>query len=71
MTMTLEDAKILQLIDMSGQRAANGPHERPTYYRLLDGGYIRRVPFERERGDVNDPLVCELTQLGKEYLASN
>jgi hypothetical protein len=65
----MSDEAILQSIEMSGRRAPNSPDERPGYYRLLDEGYIRRVPLRPTPGDTNDPLVCVLTEQGRKRLA--
>ena len=61
----MNDDVILQSIAISGRRAPNGDDERRQNLRLIDEGYLRRIPVKPRDGDTNDALVCELTMLGR------
>ena len=61
----MNDDRVLQEIAVSGgRRAPNGEDERRQYLRLIDEGYLRRIPVKPMPGDTNDPLLCELTVQG-------
>ena len=64
----MDDEFILRDIDISGGRAPSGPEEQQQYSRLIAEGYLRRVPVKRLPGDTGDPLLCELTERGKQRL---
>jgi len=52
-----------------GPRSPNSPAEREQYLRLIAQGYLRRIPVPPISGDMGDPLLCEITPLGRERLA--
>jgi hypothetical protein len=64
----MNDDFVLQAIAFSGRRAPNGEDERRQYLRLIDEGYLRRIPVKPLPGDTNDPLICELTVQGRQKI---
>ena len=66
---TVNDEFVLQDVSISGTRAPSSPTERDQYYRLMNEGYLRRVPVPPTPGDTNDPLVCELTERGRRRIS--
>ena len=68
MNAIMDDETILREIDISGRRAPSGLDEQQQYYRLIQEGYLRRLPVQRMPGDTGDPLLCELTERGKQRL---
>ncbi|MBZ5726087.1 MAG: hypothetical protein LAP87_13940 [Acidobacteriia bacterium] len=45
---------------------ASSPSERDQYYRLISEGYLRRVPVTPMPDDTGGPLLCELTERGRQ-----
>jgi hypothetical protein len=62
------DESILRDIDISGRLAPSSPSQRDQYYRLIGEGYLRRVPVTPMPDDTNDPLICEITERGRQQL---
>jgi hypothetical protein len=67
--ISMNDEAILQDILISGRRAPSSPSEQEQYYRLIKEGYLRRIAVTPLAGDTNDPLVCELTERGKQRVS--
>ena len=68
---TMNDESVLQDIAISGRRAPSLPSERDQYLRLIDEGYLRRVPVTPMPGDLGDPLLCELTERGRQRISTH
>jgi hypothetical protein len=68
MKAVMDDKIVLHEVEASGRRAPNGPDEQQQYHRLISEGLLRRVPVSRTPGDYGDPLVCELTERGRQRL---
>jgi hypothetical protein len=65
----MNDEIVLQDIAISGSRTPSSPSEREQYYRLMNEGYLRRIPVDASPGDTSDPLICELTERGRKRIA--
>jgi len=61
-----DDEILLEDVAIAGPRgrSPNSPDERDQFIRLMDGGYLRRVPSS----DPNDPLFCTITNRGRQRL---
>ena len=68
--IAMDDETLLRIIMHTGSRAPNAQNERDQFNRLMNEGYLRRVPISPVVGDTNDPLVCDITELGRQYLES-
>jgi hypothetical protein len=65
----MTDEFLLQDVAISGSWAPNSPAERDQCLRLIDERYLRRVPVTPMPGDTGDPLLCELTERGRQRIS--
>jgi hypothetical protein len=63
-----DDFTLQEIAASRGRRAPNGEEQRRQYLRLIEEGYLRRVPVKPLAGDMGDPLVCELTAEGRQKI---
>ena len=64
----MDNDSVLKAIEISGPRAPNGEDELRQYLKLVDEGYLRRIPVKPLPGDTNAPFICELTMQGRQKI---
>lgn len=65
----MNDELILKEIAVLGKLSPRSELERQQFRRLIAEGYLRWVPVTPMLGDTGDPLLCELTDLGKQRIS--
>jgi hypothetical protein len=65
----MNDEALLQEIAVLGQLSPRSESERAQFSRLIAEGDLRRVPVTPMAGDTGDPLLCELTERGKQRIS--
>ena len=65
----MNDEAVLEEIAVLGQLSPRSQGEREQLLRLIAEGYVRRVSVTPMAGDTGDPLLCELTERGKQRIS--